>query len=250
MTRIIAILLSVASIGVTSCNPALAGPRAAKKAAAVPLAIPVAIASISLLEAAVYCAAAAGLITVVQSESFQRELSQTRRAIQNMSAEAWAKARDGVAALIQRIEHSLERSGWDMKTRSCSRPTQVSPAIPLSVPITRVHTEYCGNPAECCKDLGNKFAKDFASYDRNKNTMKRIYRGYEGKGKLPKKMDCCLEWDGQHHGWEIFDDKGRHMGERSCQDFSNDNPCQGSDPMKFGKHVSPNSTTHRPRSCF
>lgn len=88
----------------------------------------------------------------------------------------------------------------------------------------------------CCDDFFGKF-KD------------RIEKGRGGirvyADSRKSKLLCCFEWDRVHGGLEIFDKRGRHQGERGCEDL-HDDPCKLT--ASRGAHAQPAPQTHSPGS--
>lgn len=181
------------------------------------LAIPAAIAGSQVLMAsAVAAAAAAGIILTTQGSELLEKIKSQSPSDDEM-ASASAEGQSGFTWLLKKVTGATEHNNCNVHTES--------------------GTGTCNsNPEACCKDFLEKFKehlhKNSGAFALFKDTKKH-------------KMVCCYEWDHQHGGFEIFDKHGNHLGERGCDDLSDD-PCEYTSSR--GKHAQPNSATHKPRS--
>ncbi len=183
-------------------------PRGAPKGG--PIAIPIAIGSMELAALAASTAASVGIISVSQNEEFQRDISATIHRLTVATAAAVQVAIDESVLLYERVTQTINVA------RECIR----------SRPQTCM-----GGADKCCKDFFSKFG------------VTRERGGFVAR--IGNRFRCCLEWDALHGGLEIFDNRGRHMGERGCDDL-NEDPCEWT--RTRGQHAQPASSTHRPRS--
>ncbi len=179
----------------------------------------VAIGALELAALTTATAFALGAITGSQNESFQRQISELIRDIKTTTGEILGATLSEVSILLKKV------SGGKV----CKDANETA--------ARRVNS--CNSsPEACCGDYFSKF----------KN---RLEKGRGGirifKNDHRNKLLCCLEWDGTHGGFEIFDDHGNHLGERGCEDLSDD-PCQYSESR--GRHAKPASSTHHTRSAM
>lgn len=91
-----------------------------------------------------------------------------------------------------------------------------------------------GGPKVCCQEFFDKHNPKRSNSSMAGETKEHWV---EKAGKLM----CCLQWDFTHGVWEIFDPRGIHKGERSCQDL-NDDPCARTGNLDIAKPQS-----HKPR---
>ena len=182
------------------------------------LAVPeVAIGSLEAMAAAAAVAASYGIISTSQNREFQQVIAGEVQSIKNATAEAIDETVKGAVFLYRKVMGQTQN-------RQC--PENFEPA----------KSQNCsGGLDSCCGDFLSKFSNRI-----NKGRGGIIFR----KGK--NKFDCCMEWDYMHGGLEIFDERGNHMGEKGCDDPSDD-PCEWT--RSRGKHAEPASATHRPRSA-
>lgn len=177
----------------------------------------VAIGSLDVVAMAATAAAAAGVITMAQNQEFQESVSQDISRIKEATADTIDETMNGAIALLKKIDKLV-------KPRQCTTSQADG------------KNQQCDQILEsCCQDFLKKF----------ENQMKRGKGGITiVKGK--NKFQCCLEWDYVHGGLEIFDERGNHLGEKGCDDLSDD-PCRWT--KSRGAHAAPNSSTHKPRTA-
>jgi len=178
----------------------------------------VAIGALELTSIAVATAATIGVISVSQNKDFQQQISQMIEKIKNSTADIISATITESNKLVQMVSNQMagcKTSGAKQSQRGAT----------------------CSSSADsCCGDYFNKFGD-------------RLEKGRGGikifKNNRHNKLSCCLEWDNTHGGFEIFDEHGHHMGERGCDDLSDD-PCAFT--KSRGLHAKPADSTHHPRS--
>lgn len=189
-------------------EPALAAPVAA-------------IGALELAKATVATAFAIGAISVVQRDDFQRQISDQIERIGTATDDVVKASIEDVTVLLKTIHGKAKAL--------CS---------PLKHSGDKLGPTCKASPEECCVDFLHKFK---GRVDKERGGYK-VFKGLGGKH---NKVECCLEWDRLHGGFEIFDKNGNHLGERGCDDLSDD-PCDFT--KSRGSHAKPNSSNHRPRS--
>jgi hypothetical protein len=193
--------------------------RTQEARAIVPLAAPAAaIGSLELAALTVTTAAALGIISASQNREFQAQISEKINHIKNATTEMVNDAVDEAFILLKSVAKA---------TKTCSPQVEKESR----------HSDCTSSPEACCGDYFSKFSD-------------QIDKGHGGfkihKSKGKNKILCCLEWDHTHGGFEVFDEHGKHLGERGCDDM-NDDPCSRT-PSR-GRHSQPNTTTHHPRTA-
>jgi len=185
------------------------------------LAAPVAaIGALELAEITVSAAAAIGVISITQNQEYRREISALIEKVRTETGEVLKTALSEASILLRKI------SG---RAASCGDPGSGA---------SRNVGRFCtSSPEACCVDYFSKFRERM---DKRRDGI-RVFRN-----KRFNKLSCCLEWDSMHGGFEIFDERGNHLGERGCDDLSDD-PCTYSENR--GRHALPASSTHKPRSA-
>lgn len=190
-----------------------------KAKAAAPLAIPVvAIGTLELMAAGATVALSIGIITTAQNQEFQRQITESIEKIKVATAEVADKILTDTVAMYNKMlgnkNQCFNGAGSSTQVKKCNGP-----------------------PEECCSD----FFKKFADRSEKRSGGFKIFKRAGNRSKV----ECCMEWDSVHFGYEIFDNLGRHMGERGCDDLSDD-PCEWT--KSRGTHAQPASSSHRPRS--
>jgi hypothetical protein len=179
---------------------------------------PAVIGTLEVMAAAVAVAASVGIISVSENESFQRLIQSDIEKIKTETQEAIDYTVNGALVLYNKV---AEKAGGALQ---CSEKNSDS-----------ARKESCSASIDaCCENFLSKFSNR-ATRSRGAILFKR------GK----QKIECCMEWDYRHGGLEIFDKWGNHMGERGCDDLSED-PCEWT--KSRGKHAEPSSANHSPRS--
>ena len=176
----------------------------------------VAIGSLEVMAATAAGAAAIGMISASRNREFQAAVAAAIEKIKTATMDAVRATLDDTIFLYRKIMGS-------------SRPACPTPSQPSK-------TSDCSESIDaCCGDFFAKFG-DKATRARGGIIIKRNR----------KKFECCMEWDHLHGGLEVFDERGNHMGERGCDDLTDD-PCEWT--RSRGKHAEPASSTHKPRSA-
>lgn len=184
-----------------------------------------AIGTLELLALAAAGAALVGIITYQQNQQYQAQINQMiadiNVAVRNAAQQALIQTMTRATLLIAGI--SLAVRACDSVTGGAERRSQARAA------------QCVGSVESCCEDFLNKFRGRFER--RNGG-----YRFLDSR----RRVQCCAEWDSVHGGFEIFDSRGTHFGERGCEDL-NDDPCRYT--ASRGTHALPNSSNHRPRTA-
>jgi hypothetical protein len=186
-------------------------------------------AAIAILEALVYAVAAAyliGVITRQQNEQYQSEINQMiadiERAVRNAAQQELNRIMSKATLLIGVINYAIRACG-PSSSGGTDRRAQARAA------------QCTGSVESCCGDFLNKFQGRFERRSGG-------YRFLDSR----RRVQCCAEWDSVHGGFEIFDSRGTHFGERGCEDL-NDDPCRYT--ASRGSHALPNPSNHRPRTA-
>lgn len=202
-------------------------------AAAAPV---VAIGALELIALTLAAAAVIGIISTSQNEDYQRQIAALVERIKTATGEALH------AALEQSIRMITVTSGL-VTVPFCTQivlakiRSGMSGSSSSSGTQTRAAAAACeGNIESCCPD----FVEKFRGVARRERRGMKIF--WDSRMRDAR---CCMEWDRQHGALEIFDNRGKHLGERGCDDL-NDDPC--SPTLSRGAHARPNSSTHVPRS--
>lgn len=198
---------------------AVTGNVAHAVAPAIALAAPAA--AIGALELAAVSASAAlaiGVITVAQNEEYQRVIGLKIAAIKDSTKEM----------LDSTIEDALAFA------KSITEKNNVCKTVPQE---RKAHSVGCTqSPEACCQDFLSKFS----------NRVQKTRGGFRiFQNPNNNRAACCMEWDHVHGGFEIFDNRGNHLGERGCEDLSDD-PCKNT--LSRGKHALPSNKNHSPKS--
>jgi hypothetical protein len=122
-------------------------------------------------------------------------------------------------------------------------PYEMSRTDTDSKPTTRP-TSIARTPEEACQSWFDRFS---GGKFKNRFLRRGPWVKFFKRAGL-KDLLCCLEWDSTHGAWEVFNQSGVHMGERSCEDL-NDDPCEAT-PVGEGVHGGAEPGTHRPRQCM
>lgn len=193
--------------------------------------VPVALApaaAIGTLEALAFAATTAafiGIISSQQNQDYQNQINQMiieiEKAVKESANKALVHTMDKAAELIAVISFAV---------RSCDSSSSKIPDR-----RAKARSAQCtGSVENCCRDFFSQFQGRFER--RNGG-----YRFFDSR----RKFLCCAEWDAVHGGFEIFDSRGNHYGERGCEDL-NEDPCRFT--ASRGTHALPNSSSHRPRT--
>ncbi|MCB0422594.1 MAG: hypothetical protein KDD61_16450 [Bdellovibrionales bacterium] len=101
-----------------------------------------------------------------------------------------------------------------------------------------------------CRQKENNNSPDSFCPDYKKSFFREGYKIESRNGGFVVtkrgKVQCCLEWDSLHCGFEIFQ-KGVHKGEVGCLE-DEFNPCQFNESR--GSHAKPQPQNHKPRSSM
>lgn len=205
----------------SSNRPLLTNNYAEAVAPAIAVAAPAA--AIGALELAAVSASAAlaiGIITVAENERYQQLIGQKIASIKNSTKEM--------------LESTIE----DALTFAKTIATKTQACLPVSKE-KRSLTPTCNqSPEACCGDFLSKFT----------NRIQKSRGGFRiFHSPNNNKSACCLEWDPVHGAFEIFDNRGNHLGERGCEDLSDD-PCKNT--ISRGKHALPSNKNHSPKSSL
>ena len=117
--------------------------------------------------------------------------------------------------------------------------------------ITQIQDDISAQNLKCSRRENNNspdnFCPDFKEYFGREG-----YKIVKKAGKVTAwivekagRFACCLEWDRDHCGFEIYNKRGKHQGEVGCL-IDEFNPCEHN-PSR-GSHALPDHATHPPRS--
>lgn len=190
-----------------------------------------------LLLLALACVAAenAGTLDHDSSVRYQASLHEKADAIQ-------ALVKRGLVVSVETMESSLVllmriqavvHSPYICEQLLMRRSGDDRRATPRDAPDRRVRSaSNCSNFEECCGD----FRRRLGSLADYRNKALRVF-----KNAKHNKLQCCFEFDSVHKGLEIFDENGRHLGERGCDD-ENPDPCSWT--VARGSHAAPSPGDH------
>jgi hypothetical protein len=163
--------------------------------------------------ALLFLAAGIGIITAEQKTHL---LARINASVNQLSDDLIAELRD----IMAKVEK--HRAGEDSLAEGSDSQSRAQ--------------QCTGTPEQCCGDF-------FKRFDVKKKDGKWTWAFYKNPAQR-KRLQCCFQWDDVHGGLEIFDKNGKHLGERGCEDMSDD-PCAFTEAR--GEHAQPNSLNHRLR---
>ena len=190
-----------------------------------------------LLLLALACVAAerAGTLDHDTSERYQASLHEKADAIQALvkrGLKVSVEAIESSLVLLMRIQ-AVVHSPYICEQLLRKRSGEDRRMTPRETPDRRVRSvSNCSNFEECCSDFRQRLGSS-ADY---RHKALRVF-----KNAKHNKLQCCFEFDSVHKGLEIFDENGRHLGERGCDD-DNPDPCAWT--VARGSHAAPSPGDH------
>ena len=183
----------------------------------------------------VVVAGTAKLISVKLASEYKRRIRDMRE--RNFSQEMVAELFQ-MLITVDRAINLLEQGQRDDDLKDHYSPEEIEALAQWVADKNRQcqRKEDNNSPDSHCPDFKESFKRKGFHLKKKKGAWEVTKGG---------KFQCCLEWDRDHCGFEIFNRKGIHQGEVGCLPDEFD-PCRAN--LGRGSHAQPDPRNHRPRS--
>ncbi len=174
-----------------------------------------------------------GLVSIQIYENLSKQYREIKFNWDNDKASA-GQTLDGLKAVYYRTQNEEEKARR-LKERGYSESDIEKFLVHISLKEQQCKRQENNNrPENFCDQLKEFFG--IKKYRIEKTG--RAYKVFKGS-----KLQCCLEWDNVHCGFEIFNKRGVHQGEVGCFEDEED-PCKAN--LSRGSHAQPQPHNHRP----
>lgn len=215
-----------------------------------------AIGALELAALSATAATAAGVISVAQNEEIQKQIKVQIAEVKSLTGDA---LKQSVADSFLILFYMNNPRMICDQTLNILFNKKHNKAKAASQAQSNVKTRWLGcsqgperNPNNCCQQFFEKFSDEIDEGRLSDRNASRPRNQLVVRNKIFGGVKCCLEFDRRHGGYEIFTKAGgkgfSHLGERSCGDLDENDPCKNSAHISE-KHFGPDITgEHSPRS--